>query len=72
MKYKPEPGNRSIDERHALGVASVCRMFPDDARVRQWRAWAAKPFENTLIFPVFKDLPASHKRGLLKQRARWN
>ncbi|MCY3018808.1 MAG: hypothetical protein NTW87_07245 [Planctomycetota bacterium] len=74
LKYKPEPGDGNIDQRYALGVASVCGMFPNDVRVAKWKAWASKPFENVLHYPYSyaKGLPGSRKRVLEKQGDRWN
>jgi hypothetical protein len=71
LRYMPEPGDGNIAQRYALGVASVCRMFPDDPRVPQWKAWVAKPFGHILHFPDQEGLPGSKRRVLEKQGARW-
>ena len=70
-KYMPNPGDGNIPQRYALGVASVCQMFPDEPRVAQWKAWVAKPFEQILHFPSREGLPGSQRRVLEKQGARW-
>jgi hypothetical protein len=36
-QYMPKPGDGNIAQRYALGVASVCRLFPDDPRVPRWK-----------------------------------
>jgi hypothetical protein len=70
-KYKPEPGDGNIAQRYALGVASVSTLFPDDPRVPQWKAWAAKPFLHLLHYPDQNGLPGSKRRVLEKQGQRW-
>jgi hypothetical protein len=70
-KYMPKPGDGNIAQRYALGVASVCKMFPDDPRVPQWKDWAAIPFLHVLHFPDAEGLPGSKRRVLEKQGARW-
>ena len=71
LKFKPEPGDGNIDQRYALGIASVCNMFPDDPRVATWKAWAAKPFLHVLHYPDQKGLPGSVRRVLEKNGAKW-
>lgn len=71
LKYKPEPGDGNIDQRYALGVASVCQMFPDDPRVPRWKAWAARPFLHILHYPDQNGLPGSKRRVLELQGNRW-
>lgn len=71
LKFKPEPGDGNIDQRYALGIASVCNMFPDDPRVATWKAWAAKPFLHVLHYPDQKGLPGSKRRVLEKNGAKW-
>ena len=71
LTYKPEPGDGNIDQRYALGVASVCAMFPDDPRVPQWKAWAEKPFLHVLHYPDQQGLPGSVRRILERQGNRW-
>ena len=71
LRFMPDPGDGNVPLRYALGVASVCRMFPDDPRVAQWKAWVAKPFEQILHFPSREGLPGSQRRVLEKQGARW-
>jgi hypothetical protein len=70
-QYMPKPGDGNVAQRYALGVASVCRLFPDDPRVPQWRAWAEIPFLHLLHFPDAEGLPGSKRRVLEKQGARW-
>jgi hypothetical protein len=70
-KYMPEPGDGNIAQRYALGVATVCAMFPDDPRVPQWKAWAEKPFLHLLHYPDQKGLPGSKHRILKKEGNRW-
>jgi len=70
-KYMPKPGDGNIAQRYALGVASVCIMFPDDPRVPQWKDWAAIPFLHLLHFPDQEGLPSSKRRVLEKQATRW-
>ena len=70
-QYRPEPGDGNIAQRYALGVATVCKLFPDDPRVPQWKAWAAKPFLHLLHYPDQKGLPGSRRRVLEKQGNRW-
>lgn len=70
-KYMPKPGDGNIAQRYALGVASVCKMFPDDPRVPQWKDWAAIPFLHLLHFPDAEGLPGSRRRVLEKQGMRW-
>ena len=69
--YMPKPGDGNIAQRYALGVASVCQMFPNDPRVPQWKAWAEIPFLSVLQFPRTEGLPGSKRRVLEKQGARW-
>jgi hypothetical protein len=71
LHYMPTPGDGNIAQRYALGVASVCNMFPDDPRVSQWKAWAAIPFLHVLHFPDQPGLPGSNRRVLEKQGTRW-
>ena len=70
-KYMPKPGDGNIAQRYALGVASVCQMFPDDPRVPQWKDWAAIPFLHLLHFPDAEGLPGAKRRVLEKQGTRW-
>ena len=70
-KYMPKPGDGNIAQRYALGVASVCKMFPDDPRLPQWKEWAAMPFLHLLHFPDQDGLPGSKRRALEKQGTRW-
>ena len=70
-QYAPKPGDGNIAQRYALGVASVCQMFPTDTRVPQWKRWAAIPFEHLLHFPDQDGLPGSQRRILEKQGVRW-
>ena len=70
-KYMPKPGDGNIAQRYALGIASVCQMFPNDPRVPQWNAWAEIPFLSVLQFPHAEGLPGSKRRVLEKQGARW-
>ena len=70
-KYMPKPGDGNIAQRYALGVASVCQMYPDDPRVPQWKDWAAIPFEHLLHFPDAEGLPGSKRLVLEKQGTRW-
>ena len=69
--YMPKPGDGNIAQRYALGIASVCQMFPNDPRVPQWKAWAEIPFLSVLQFPHAEGLPGSKRRVLEKQGARW-
>ena len=69
--YAPKPGDGNIAQRYALGVASVCQMFPADPRVPTWRNWAEIPFEHLLHFPDQEGLPGSQRRILERQGARW-
>jgi hypothetical protein len=71
LRYMPEPGDGNVALRYALGMASVCRMFPDDPRVPQWKAWAEKPFGHILHYPNREGLPGSKRRVLEKQGTRW-
>lgn len=71
LKYKPELGDGNIDQRYALGVATVCKLFPDDSRVAQWKAWASKPVDHLLNYPDQKGLPGAKRRVLEKQGSRW-
>lgn len=70
-KYMPKPGDGNIAQRYALGVASICKMFPDDPRVPQWKAWAAIPFLHILHFPDQEKLPGCNRRVLERQGTRW-
>ncbi|MEI7729620.1 MAG: hypothetical protein WCO56_08600 [Verrucomicrobiota bacterium] len=70
-RYMPKPGDGNIAQRYALGLATVCTMFPGDPRVPQWRAWAAIPFLHLLHFPDAEGLPGSKRRVLEKQGTRW-
>jgi hypothetical protein len=70
-KYMPEPGDGNIAQRYALGVATVCAMFPDDPRVPRWKAWAEKPFLHLLHYPDQKGLPGSRRRILERQGNHW-
>jgi len=70
-RYMPAPGDGNIPQRYALGVATVCTMFPDDPRVGQWKAWAEKPFLHLLHYPDQDGLPGSKRRALEKQGQRW-
>ena len=70
-KYMPKPGDGNIAQRYALGVASICNMFPDDPRVPQWKAWTAIPFLRVLHFPDQDGLPGARRRVLEKERSRW-
>jgi hypothetical protein len=67
----PEPGDGNIAQRYALGVATVCAMFPDDLRVPRWKAWAEKPFLHLLHHPDQKGLPGSKRRILERQGNHW-
>jgi hypothetical protein len=69
--YMPKPGDGNIAQRYALGVASICKMFPDDPRVPRWKDWAAIPFLHLLHFPDTEGLPGSKRRVPEKQRTRW-
>lgn len=71
LRFMPEPGDGNIPQRYALGMASVCQIFPNDPRVPQWKAWVARPFEQILHFPSREGLPGSKRRVLEKQGARW-
>jgi hypothetical protein len=71
LRFMPEPGDGNIPQRYALGMASVCQMFPNDPRVPKWKAWVARPFEQILHFPSREGLPGSKRRVLEKQGARW-
>ncbi len=71
LRFMPDPGDGNIPQRYALGVATVCQMFPADPRVPQWKAWVAKPFEQILHFPSREGLPGSQRRVLETQGARW-
>ena len=69
--YMPSPGDGNVAQRYALGVASVCQLFPGDPRVPEWKAWAAIPFLHLLHFPDAEGLPGSKRRVLEKQGTRW-
>lgn len=69
--FRPDPGDGNIMQRYALGVATVCSLFPDDPRVPQWKAWAEKPFLHLLRFPNQKGLPGAVRRVLERQGDRW-
>jgi hypothetical protein len=69
--YMPKPGDGNIPLRYALGVASVCRMFPDDPRVPRWKEWASISFRQVLHYPSVEGLPGSKRRVLEKQGERW-
>jgi hypothetical protein len=71
LRYMPDPGDGNIPQRYALGMATVCQMFPNDPRVPQWKAWVVKPFEQILHFPSREGLPGAKPRVLEKQGARW-
>lgn len=71
LRYMPEPGDGNIPQRYALGVASVCRMFPADPRVPSWKAWVALPFEQVLRYPSRPGLPGAKRNVLQKQGQRW-
>ena len=71
LKHEPELGNGNIAQRRALGVATVCVIFPDDPRVPQWKAWAEKPFLHLLHYPDREKLPGSERRVLEKEGNRW-
>jgi hypothetical protein len=71
LKYKPEPGDGNIDQRYALGVATVCKLFPGDPRVPQWKAWAEKPVLHLLNYPDQTGLSGSKHRILEKQGNQW-
>jgi len=70
-RFRPDPGDGNIMQRYALGVATVCAMFPEDARVPQWKDWAEKPFRHLLQYPDEKGLPGSVRRVLEKRGNRW-
>ena len=70
-KYMPMPGDGNIPQRYALGIATVCQMFPGDPRVPQWKGWVEKPFMQVLRYPSAEGLPGSRRRVLEKQRDRW-
>jgi hypothetical protein len=69
--YMPNPGDGNIPLRYALGVASVCRLYPDDPRVPRWKDWASLPFQQVLHYPGSEGLPGSRRRILEKQGERW-
>lgn len=71
LRYMPEPNDGNIPQRYALGVATVCRLFPEDPRVSRWKAWAALPYEQVLRFPSRDGLPGARRSVLEKQGARW-
>ena len=71
LRFMPEPGDGNIPQRYALGMASVCQLFPNDPRLPKWKAWVARPFEQILHFPSREGLPGSKRRVLEKQRDRW-
>ncbi|HEY3900243.1 MAG TPA: hypothetical protein VGM54_16660 [Chthoniobacter sp.] len=70
-KYMPKPGDGNIPQRYALGVASICNLFPEDPRVPQWKAWAAIPFLHILNFPDQDKLPGANRRVLERQGTKW-
>jgi len=70
-KYMPKPGDGNLPQRYALGVATVCQMFPDDPRAARWKTWAAIPFLHVLHFPDQDGLAGSKRRVLEKQGAKW-
>lgn len=71
IKFRPDPGDGNIMQRYALGIATVCSLFPNDPRVPQWKAWAAKPFLHLLHFPDQKGFPGEVRRVFEKQGDRW-
>jgi len=70
-KFRPDPGDGNIMQRYALGIATVCSLFPDDPRVPQWKAWAEKPYLQMLHFPGEQGSPVGARRILEKQGNRW-
>lgn len=71
LKFRPDPGDGNIMQRYALGVATVCSLFPDDPRVPQWKAWAQKPFQHLLRYPNQERLPGAIRRVLTARGERW-
>lgn len=71
LKFRPDPGDGNIMQRYALGIATVCSLFPDDPRVPQWKAWAQKPFLHLLRYPNQERLPGSIRRVLSPRGERW-
>ena len=70
-KFRPDPGDGNIMQRYALGIATVCTLFPEDPRVPQWKAWAEKPFLHLLHFPDQKGFPGEVRRVLAREGNRW-
>ena len=70
-KFRPDPGDGNIMQRYALGIATVCTLFPGDPRVPQWKAWAEKPYLHLLHFPDQKGFPGEVRRVLAREENHW-